>query len=319
MARGLIRKPSFNKVIGAYRSQWKRFWLRLFTFGAYGRKGMGWIREPKRAWYNFWYYRTSLSVYNILGVKPSRWSCFLAMLIATAVSVCIAPVDMMRAGAEAHRLREERKTNESAASKTREGAEVTETVRDGETSGGNPTAKAVEKTWNIEEVSVKDQVRKSRPSLETQYKITSEKKESDYNFSLIYAQNENPKNVEEGAVKPACAVDERYPKSTPKNKGDQYIRKRMEIELTENCDKVMLDKITVGTYLEMDASVGLGIPDTVALTLEGKTVGYVPQSDSGVYLTCFKLKRKVYAVITDIERVNDAERYEFETWFETGR
>ena len=32
MARGLFRKTSFNKIVGAYRSQWKRFWMRLFTF-----------------------------------------------------------------------------------------------------------------------------------------------------------------------------------------------------------------------------------------------------------------------------------------------
>lgn len=32
MSRGLFRKTSFNKMVGAYRSQWKRFWLRLFTF-----------------------------------------------------------------------------------------------------------------------------------------------------------------------------------------------------------------------------------------------------------------------------------------------
>ena len=67
MSRGIIRKPSFNKIVGAYRSQWKRFWMRLFTFGIYGSKGIGWWKNPKKAWYNFWYYRTSVSVYRILG------------------------------------------------------------------------------------------------------------------------------------------------------------------------------------------------------------------------------------------------------------
>ena len=38
MSRGLFRKTSFNKIFGAYRSQWKRFWMRLFTFGMYGKK-----------------------------------------------------------------------------------------------------------------------------------------------------------------------------------------------------------------------------------------------------------------------------------------
>ena len=105
MARGIIRKPSFNKIVGAYRSQWKRFWMRLFTFGMYGRKGMGWWRDPKKAWYNFWYHRTSISVYRTLGCKPSRGACFFAMLCASVVSIFAAPVDATRAGVTAHKIK----------------------------------------------------------------------------------------------------------------------------------------------------------------------------------------------------------------------
>ena len=108
MARGIIRKPSFNKIVGAYRSQWKRFWMRLFTFGMYGRKGMGWWRDPKKAWYSFWYNRSSISVYRILGCKPSRGACFFAMLCASVVSIFTAPVDATRAGVTAHKIKKER-------------------------------------------------------------------------------------------------------------------------------------------------------------------------------------------------------------------
>ena len=82
MARGFFRKTSFNKMVGAYRSQYKRFWMRLLTFGAYGRKGMGWWRDPKRAFYNWWYYRTSVSLPRLLGYKPSKLAFFCAMLFS---------------------------------------------------------------------------------------------------------------------------------------------------------------------------------------------------------------------------------------------
>ena len=110
MARGFIRKPSFNKIVGAYRSQWKRFWLRLFTFGVYGSKGMGWLRDPKKSWYNFWYNRTSISVYKILGYKPSRLACFFAIIVAAVAT----PVDVTSAGVKAHKIKKERKKRATA-------------------------------------------------------------------------------------------------------------------------------------------------------------------------------------------------------------
>ena len=109
MSRGVIRKPSFNKIVGAYRSQWKRFWMRLFTFGLYGSKGVGWWRDPKKAWYNFWYNRTSISVYKILGCKPSRLACFFAMIVAAVAT----PVDITSAGVKAHKIKKERKKREN--------------------------------------------------------------------------------------------------------------------------------------------------------------------------------------------------------------
>ena len=105
MSRGVIRKPSFNKIVGAYRSQWKRFWMRLFTFGLYGSKGVGLWKDPKKAWYNFWYNRTSISVYNILGCKPSRLACFFAMLVAAVAK----PVDLTSAGVSAHKIKKSAK------------------------------------------------------------------------------------------------------------------------------------------------------------------------------------------------------------------
>ena len=49
MSRGLFRKTSFNKIVGAYRSQWKRFWMRLFTFGMYGKKRNGLVEQSEKS------------------------------------------------------------------------------------------------------------------------------------------------------------------------------------------------------------------------------------------------------------------------------
>ena len=117
MSRGLFRKTSFNKIVGAYRSQWKRFWMRLFTFGMYGRKGMGWWNNPKKAWYNFWYHRTSISIPRLLGYKPSRLSLFFAMLVASVASVFAAPVDATRAGIKAHKIKSARKARAESTAK----------------------------------------------------------------------------------------------------------------------------------------------------------------------------------------------------------
>ena len=101
MARGFIRKPSFNKIIGAYRSQWKRMLMRLFTFGAYGKKGMGWWRNPRKAFYNYIYHRTSISVYDLLGYKPSRLGCFIAIAVTSFITLFTFPVDIISAGVKA--------------------------------------------------------------------------------------------------------------------------------------------------------------------------------------------------------------------------
>ena len=121
MARGLFRKTSFNKMVGAYRSQWKRFWLQLSTFGAYGKKGMGWWRDPKKAWYNWWYYRTAISIPRLLGISHQKLHSFFAMLVASVVSIFETPVDAARAGVKAHKIKIERRgRSESSGKRTAE-------------------------------------------------------------------------------------------------------------------------------------------------------------------------------------------------------
>ena len=119
MARGLFRQFSIGRMIGAYRSQLMRSLLRLLTFGFYGKKGMGWIKDPKKAWYNWIYYRTSISIPRMLGYKPSRGAFIFAMVVGTLFSVAVAPFDWARAGVKASKIKKSRKARSKGSSSGR--------------------------------------------------------------------------------------------------------------------------------------------------------------------------------------------------------
>lgn len=60
-----LRKPSLKKSIKARTTaKWKREIKRTLIPG-YGKKGMGWLRDPKRAMYNKVYKKTTKSIWDI--------------------------------------------------------------------------------------------------------------------------------------------------------------------------------------------------------------------------------------------------------------
>lgn len=60
------RKPSLKKSIKARTtSKWKRRIKRFFN-PFYGKKGMGWIRNPRKALYNKIYNKTTFSIFDVL-------------------------------------------------------------------------------------------------------------------------------------------------------------------------------------------------------------------------------------------------------------
>lgn len=66
MSRSIIRKPSLKKSISARtKGRLTRSIKRSFIPG-YGKKGMGWITNPKKAAYNKVYHATSWSMFDIL-------------------------------------------------------------------------------------------------------------------------------------------------------------------------------------------------------------------------------------------------------------
>ena len=115
-------------------------------------------------------------------------------------------------------------------------------------------------------------------------------------------------------------LDENTPKSTPRNEKDQYIRKRMIIAGSSYCDKDVLATLEIGTCL--DVALEPDNPhdkEAVMLSYNGQKIGYISKADKPAFVTCLKLKRKVYGVITNINTETFPTQYEFETWFDSGR
>lgn len=106
--------------------------------------------------------------------------------------------------------------------------------------------------------------------------------------------------------------DESLPISTPKHEKDQYIKKRMMIACPSS------KELRVGAYLDMS----LATNDTygknaIKLTFDGKHIGYVDTNDAPPFVTCLKLGRRVYGVITNVSTENRETEYQYEAWFDS--
>ncbi len=61
-----VRKPSFKKSFKARTTGRVKRKVKKALIPGYGKKGMGWIKNPKKAVYNKIYKKTSFSVFDIL-------------------------------------------------------------------------------------------------------------------------------------------------------------------------------------------------------------------------------------------------------------
>ena len=345
MARGLIRKPSFRKVLGAYRSQWKRAWMRLFTFGMYGRKGMGWLTNPKKAWYNFWYHRTSVSLFRIFGCKPSFGACLFGCLFACIFSIAVAPLDAVSAGVKANKIKKARVERATEQKKRREKQEEERIRREREKNSGanrKENNKGLQGDHHLSktrqpETGKSQSAQKSATPIDTPAPSASAVKTAravlskpdapkkktvvddkpDYLFKPMPAGPEAVK-IAKPKAEPPKGIDENVPKSKPKNPKDQYVRKRMIIDGFSYCDGFAHASLKVGTYFDLvDDPDNPNDRRAVALLYEGKKIGYVAKGDQLAFATCLKLKRRVYGVITDIKDTETPVKYEYEAWIET--
>ena len=133
---------------------------------------------------------------------------------------------------------------------------------------------------------------------------------------------EHPEPKMSQVVEPSVLTepDENTPKSMPKNEKDQYIRKRMIIAGSYYCDKAVLDVLKVGSYIDIEAEPDNPYDkDAVKLLHNGQKIGYIAKKDHLAFVTCLKLKRNIYGVITAIIEEKGQTKYEYETWFDSTR
>jgi hypothetical protein len=62
-----IRKPSLKKSLAARTTGRAKRAVKRAIIPGYGRKGMGWIKNPKKAVYNKIYRKTSISIFKLLS------------------------------------------------------------------------------------------------------------------------------------------------------------------------------------------------------------------------------------------------------------
>ncbi|WP_029276885.1 hypothetical protein [Carnobacterium jeotgali] len=60
-----IRKPSIKKSISARTTGRVKRAIKRKLLPGYGRKGMGWIKNPKKALYNKVYKKTTFSIFDL--------------------------------------------------------------------------------------------------------------------------------------------------------------------------------------------------------------------------------------------------------------
>lgn len=60
-----MRKPSIKKSISARTTGRAKRAIKKSILPGYGRKGMGWLRDPKKAAYNKVYKKTTFSIFDL--------------------------------------------------------------------------------------------------------------------------------------------------------------------------------------------------------------------------------------------------------------
>ena len=60
-----MRTPNFKKSIKARTTGKVKRKIKKALIPGYGKKGMGWVRDPKRAAYNKVYNKTSFSLFDL--------------------------------------------------------------------------------------------------------------------------------------------------------------------------------------------------------------------------------------------------------------
>lgn len=320
MARGLFRKTSFMKTVGAYRSLWKRTLLRFF-FPGYGMKGMGWLRDPKKAWYNWLYHRTSLSIPRLLGYKPSWGGTVAAMLVASVFNIFSFPVDAVKASSKSSRIKKAAKERGGNFGKIKD-FECSESCQKKE-KRQSPVSQRKEGVKNTKEVNYNKSTNTPKPSVNARVFVPVIKEENNEPDNKTHTSMQEyvsglassldrvhttVKSAENTKTESERVSDEITPKSVPQDTCDQYISKRMWMQNVENDSENVISEIKTGTYLDIRKCPAAS---RIMLVLGDKPVGYIPDSDFVPVNASLCIGRHMYAVVTDIRNG----QCEIEIWF----
>ncbi len=333
LARGIIRKPSFRKIIGAYRSQFIRSILRLFFPFSYGKKGSGWWTDPKKAAYNWWYHRTSISAYELVGGRPKRSSkgaMFFALSVAFVISLFMFPYDAAKACNTGRKIKKERakrqrgegRRSKGQSAKTGSRKPKTESKTANSSSPSSPRSHAEAPSGNIEatqsaprqpkEHTVRSDNTDGQISQANDKEVTRSERIEEY-----YAGLKTP-TVHTEVKEAPTKSDPDAPKSAPLNEKDRYVKKRMVISEEERGDRDALSTLNIGARIDMAVD-----PDhptsknAVALFFEDKKIGYVSRDDELPIAMSLKMNRKMYGLITDVIDRDGKKTFEYEVWFST--
>ena len=323
LARGFVRKPSFWKIVGAYRSQWKRSIMRFFFPNTYGKKGMGWWHNPRKAAYNWWYNRTSVSAYDFGLFRRSRPSkAFIGCVLGIGLicSLFTLPFDVAKACSTGHKINKARKKRTQANSthnttkrkntgENQRNKAYSTSAANNITSASSPGTTAA--TSNTRNKKTDESLKKTIPTVPESSEQTSHISMTLTSITSVETYVV-PKPHDDEPNEP----DENTPKSIPLNEKDQYIRKRMIIAGSYYADQAAVEQLAVGIYFQLVAEPdNPHDKDAIALYYQGCRIGYVAKKDVLPFITCLKLKRSIYGVITDIQETNGRKVFEYETWF----
>ena len=60
-----VRKPSLKKSVKARTTGAAKRAIKKSVVPGYGKKGMGWVKNPKKAVYNKVYHKTSFNIFDL--------------------------------------------------------------------------------------------------------------------------------------------------------------------------------------------------------------------------------------------------------------
>ena len=220
------------------------------------------------------------------SVQNERMIVALFRFMAISLGVLLLPLGLLDWGRKNAKAR--RATKSDAKSGVKSGASAKKA-----TPNGNHVKKTAPMTTNP--ITAKAATKKSAPKKPAANATgraspakAAPKEPVSYSYTPMFDRSapEMPPTVTE--------PDENTPKSAPKNEKDQYIRKRMIIAGSQDCDKAVLELLAVGSYIDLAAEADDPCDkDAVKLLFNGEKIGYVAKNDRAPFVTCMRLKRRL--------------------------